>query len=96
MKGKKWQMKRQIKWNSILRIEEISPRKTKDWVYVILYTEAGVTVCCSESQANKLCLYEPYEMKGYINYLKGGNYLVLEKATLADGKNFRQVAKGQG
>lgn len=94
MKPNKRQTKRQIKWNSILKVEDISPRKTKDWVYVILYTNAGVTVCCSESQAKRLCLYEPYEMRGYINYLKGGNYLVLEKASLAEGKNFREISKG--
>jgi len=83
-----WKDKKKIKWSSILVITDISPRKSKDWVYVILYTDAEVTVCCSETQAQRMCLNEPYEMKGYLNYKKGGVYLVLDKAELADGSKY--------
>ena len=90
----KWKQKTKVKWSSLLSIKDISPRKSKDWTYVILYTDADVTVCCSELQAQRFCIGEPYEMRGYLNYKKGGVYLVLEKARLVSGKNFREVSKG--
>lgn len=90
-KKSKWKEKTKIKWNSLLRITDISPRKTRDWIYVILYTDADVTVCCSEIQAQRLCLNEPYEMRGYLNYKKGGVYLVLDRAKLFSGKAYRDV-----
>lgn len=74
-----------------MSIDDISPRKTKDWTYVILYTDADVTVCCSESQAQRLCIGEPYEMRGYLNYKKGGVYLVLDRALLANGNSFQGI-----
>lgn len=91
VKESKWKQKTKIKWNSLLAITDLSPRKSRDFSYVILYTDAGVTVCCSESQAQRLCLGEPYEMRGYLNYKKGGVYLVLDRASLVNGKNFREV-----
>lgn len=32
-------------------------------------------------------------MKGYLNYKKGGVYLVLDKATLFNGKEFQAVGQ---
>lgn len=83
--------KRKVKWSSKLTINEISPRKTRDYTYVILYTDDSITVCCSEKQAQRLCIGEPYEMRGYISFHKGGSYLVLDRASLMDGKSFRPV-----
>ena len=94
-KRNKWQEKRKIKWSSVLIIQDISPRKARDFVYVILYTDVGITVCTDETKANKLCLFEPYEMKGYLNYTKGGVYLVLEKAKLAEGHSFQQMPRSE-
>ena len=92
MKHTKWKDKKKIKWTSLLVIKEISPRKVHDFVYVVLYTDADVTVCCDERQAQRLCLFEPYEMVGYLNYKKGGVYLVLEKAKLMLGNDFRKTS----
>lgn len=89
----KWKEKKRIKWTSMLVINDISPRKSRDYVYVVLYTDANVTVCCNEFQAQRLCLSEPYEMAGYLNYKKGGVYLVLEKATLFNGGSVGRIGK---
>ncbi len=86
----KWKEKKRVKWNSVLRINDISPRRTRDWTYVILYTDADVTVCCNESQAQRLCINEPYEMKGYLNYRKGGVYLVLDRAKLIETRDYSE------
>lgn len=74
--------KKKVKWTSELSITDISPRKKGDFTYHLLYTDLGISVCTSEAIGEKLCLLEPYEMKGYVNFCKGGSYLVLEKAKL--------------
>jgi hypothetical protein len=76
--------KRKVKWNSVLSVTDISPRKKGDFTYHLLYTDLGISVCTSESIGERLCLFEPYDMKGYVNFCKGGSFLVLEKAKLLD------------
>lgn len=80
--------KRKVKWNSVLSIEDISPRRKAEFIYVLLYTNLGISVCTSETIGQRLCLFQPYEMKGYVNFCKGGTYLVLEKAKEVEGKNY--------
>jgi len=74
--------KRKVKWHSVLSVTDISPRRKGDFTYHLLYTDLGVSVCTSETIGEKLCLLMPYEMKGYVNFCKGGSFLVLEKANL--------------
>lgn len=74
-----------------MKVEDICPRKARDYVYVLLTLEDGITAVCSEALAQMLCINEPYELKGEVKFRKGGSYLKLEKAILADGNNFRHV-----
>jgi len=80
--------KKKVKWNSVLEVTDISPRKKADFIYMLLYTNLGISVCTSETIGQKMCLFVPYEMRGYVNFCKGGSYLVLEKATIVDGKSY--------
>lgn len=83
-----FQDKRKVRWSAKLTINDIMPRRTRDFTYVILYTDDGINVCCSDTIANRLCVGEPYEMKGYINFKKGGSYLVLDRAKLFNGMEY--------
>lgn len=85
--SKKDKDKRKVKWTSILSVTDISPRRKGDFTYHLLYTDLGISVCTSETIGEKLCLFEQYDMKGYINFCKGGSFLVLEKASLLDLPN---------
>ena len=80
--------KKKVKWSSKLTVNDISPRKTRDYTYVILYTSDHISVCCSETIAQRLCIGEPYEMRGYLSFHKGGSYLVLERAKLFNGGDY--------
>jgi len=80
--GKKDKDKKKVKWNAQLSVTDISPRRKGKWTYLLLYTDLGISVCTSEEIGEKLSLFEPYNMKGYINFCKGGSFLVLEKANL--------------
>ena len=99
IKGKAKKMRKEIKpnkkvkWSCVFRVEDISPRKTRDWTYVILETDLGVKVCCSENLAQALCCFEPYEMKGYLNFSRGSTYLVLERANLLHGGEYIKTDK---
>ena len=82
--------KKKVKWNSVLSIEDISPRRKQDFIYMLLYTNLGVSVCTSEEMGQRLCLFQLYEMKGYVNFCKGGSYLVMEKAKEVKGKEYQE------
>ena len=81
-----------IRWTGMLKVEDLQPRKSR-WgtTYCVLYTNANQTICCSESDGQKICLYEPYEMKGFIHPYHGGMYLRLEKATVYESNSFKNA-----
>ena len=83
--------KRKVKWNSLLQVTDISPRKKADWIYCLLYTNIGVSVCSSEKLGAKLCLFQDYEMRGYVNFCKGGTYLVVEKAERFNPEKYQRT-----
>lgn len=79
-----------ITWKALLSIDEIRAREARWGRYVVLYTDA-TTICCSEHEAEKLCLYEPYLLSGDIKIRPGGMYLHLNKAELFDPQSFNHV-----
>ena len=78
-----------IKWSAMLKIEDVCPRRSR-WgqPYILLYTNAGIAVCADEAIGNRICLYEPYEMRGYLKAFTGGSYLKLEKLEHFDSKKY--------
>lgn len=82
-----------VRWSAMLSIEEIRPRLGRYGKYAVLYTNGNINICCSEEEANKLCLFEPYEMKGLVKVVHGGQYLRLDKAELFDSASFKLVPK---
>ena len=85
---KKIEQKKKIRWSAMQKVEDISPRKSKDWEYCVLKTSDGIRLCCSVSLATNLCLFESYEMKGEVNITRGGTYLILTETKLFNGENF--------
>lgn len=86
-----WKRQQKILWSALLTIEEMVPRKGRYGEYVVLYTNAGNTVACSPELAHKLCLFEPFEMKGTVNYYNGGMYLKLKDAQLFNRQTYVEV-----
>lgn len=85
-------MKPSIKWHSLLNIEDIQPRKSRyGTVYCLLYTNSGLAVCATEQIAQRLCLYEPYEMRGIVKPYIGGSYLKLDRCELFNPDPYRIV-----
>jgi len=84
--------KSKILWSAMLRIEDIQPRKSR-WgtIYAVFYTSAGLTVCATEKQAQSICLFEPYEMKGQVKTYDGGFYLKLDRMDLFDPVSFKET-----
>lgn len=81
-----------IRWSGLVKIEDICLKKSRFGnVYAVLYTNSGINICSPEQEAAKLCLYEPYEMRGTIKQFLGGQYLKLEKAYLFDPSGYRHV-----
>ena len=90
MKGiKRIAKKPQIRWTAMLKIEDICPRRSR-WgdPYVLLYTNADVPICAEERVGNQVCLYEPYELQGWLKPYNGGTYLKLEKFELFNSQNY--------
>lgn len=87
---RKWKHQQKIRWSALLSIEEMVPRRGRYGRYVVLYTNANITVCCGEELANKLCLFEPFEMKGEVQQYHGGTYLKLSNATYFDPASFHK------
>jgi hypothetical protein len=76
----------------MLTVEDLQPRKSR-WgkTYCILYTNANQTICCSESDAQKIALYEPYQMHGLVHPYHGGMYLRLEQAMEYQANSFKNA-----
>ena len=76
-----------ISWGTMSNIEDIQPRKGRHGKYCVLYTMAG-NFCCSENIANRLSLFEPYELSGEVKMVNGGTYLWVNKARLFDARAY--------
>jgi hypothetical protein len=70
-------------------IEDIQPKRGKYNTYCLLRTVAG-TFSCSEKLAEKLCLYEPYEMRGQVRFVLGGTYLWVSTAELFNAGGYKR------
>jgi len=85
-------VKPQIGWSAMLKVEDIQPRISRHgYKYCTVYTNAGLSVCTSEQKGARLCLYEPYEMKGLIKPFNGGSYLKAESFELFDASSFKNA-----
>ena len=81
-KGIKKNHKSPFRFSAMASFEELRPRKGRYGQYVVGYTNKDFSVTMSESIAETLCLYEPYNLTGEIKAFKGGMYLKVEKADL--------------
>ena len=79
-----------VTWKTMVKIEEIQPRKGKWNTYCLLRTAIG-NFSCSERLAQQLCLFEPYELIGQVRFVMGGIYLWCTKAELFNSQGYRQA-----
>lgn len=81
-----------IKWHGMLKIEDIQLRRSRYGdIYAVLYTNSGGNIIATEHQASRLCLFEPYQMRGEIKPYFGGQYLKLGGYELFDSSGYRLV-----
>lgn len=81
-----------IRWSAMLSVDDMQPRRSRyGTVYCVLYTNANQTVCCDEKTAQRVALYEPYMMKGFVHPYNGGVYLRVEKLEKFDSASFKNV-----
>lgn len=74
----------------MLKIEDITLRKSRYGdVYAVFYTPGG-NIIAKERHAQEVCLYEPYEMRGFVKQFFGGNYLKLDRLELFDSNSFSE------
>jgi len=77
----------------MVSFEELRPRKGRYGQYVVGYTNKDFSVTMSDSIAETLCLYEPYNLTGEIKTFKGGMYLRVEKADLFHSGEYSKQVK---
>lgn len=79
-----------ITWKTMCLIEDIVPQRSRYGVYCKVYTNTEACITATESEAQKLCLFEPYILSGIVKIRPGGIYLALKEARLFNGKEFRE------
>jgi hypothetical protein len=57
----------------------------------VLYTPNNISIIAPEQVAQRLSLFEPYEMSGQVKIFPGGQYLKLDRAELFDPSGYRHV-----
>jgi len=81
-----------VNWTAMVTIEELSMRKNR-WnkPYCLLYNATGLPFLCSERDAQKLALFEPYQIRGTVTVVPGGQFFRVDQIELFDPSSFNSA-----